>query len=72
MYGTFADFPVCDGFRLVPVVTFLAVMAVSPVRVVAALEADAPALPPRELVELHVEATLAGVEVAVTRCEGDR
>ena len=57
-----------DGLGQVPVIALLAVVAVAPRRVVATVEADPSALPPRQLVQLHVEATAAGVQVAVTGC----
>lgn len=44
-------------------------MAVATRGVVPAVEADPAALATRQLVELHVEATLPGVEVAVAGCE---
>ena len=43
-------------------------MAVASGRVVATVEADSSALPPRQLVQLHVETTPSGVKVAVTGC----
>lgn len=57
-----------DGLAHVAVVTLLAVVAVAASRVVAAVEADAPALAARQLVELHVEAAAPGVQVAVAGC----
>lgn len=66
---TFAGPPVSDGSGHVSVKALLAVVAVAPGGVVAAVHADASALPPRQLVQLHVEATAAGVKVTVARCE---
>lgn len=45
-------------------------MAVASRSVVATVEADAAALPPRQLVQLHVEAAPPGVEVTVAGCRG--
>ena len=59
-----------DGLGQVPVVALLAVVAVPPGRVVAAVEADSSALPPRQLVQLHVEPASPGMQVAVTRWGG--
>lgn len=69
---TFAGPPVSDGSGHVSVKALLAVVAVAPGGVVAAVHADASALPPRQLVQLHVEATAAGVKVTVARCERRR
>lgn len=69
-HGTFAGFPVRDGLGQVSVVALLAVVAVASGAVVAAVEANASALPPRQLVQLHVEATSPGMKVTVTRWEG--
>lgn len=57
-----------DGSGHVSVEPLLAVVAVAAGGVVAAVHAHASALPPRQLVQLHVESTAAGVEVAVARC----
>lgn len=65
--GTFAGLPVGDGLGQVSVVTLLAVVAVASSCVVTAVETDASAFPPRQLVQLHVEATPPGVKVAVAR-----
>lgn len=62
---TFASSPVRDGLGHVPVVTLLAVVAVASRRVVPAVEADATASAARQLVQLHVEAAAAGVQVTV-------
>jgi len=43
---------------------------VAPRCIVATVEADAAALPPRQLVQLHVEAAPPGVEVTVAGCGG--
>lgn len=67
---TFAGLAVGDGLAEVPVEALLAVVAVPPRRVVPAVEADATALPARELVQLHVEAATPSVQVAVAGCEG--
>ena len=69
---TFAGLTVCDGLAEVPVEALLAVVAVPPSSVVPAVQADAAALAPRQLVELHVEAAPPGVEVAVAGCERQR
>lgn len=42
----------------------------APCRVVAAVEADSAALPPRQFVQFHVETTPSGMKVAVTGCVG--
>lgn len=65
---TFAGLPVGDGLAHVAVVALLAVVAVAACSVVAAVETDAPALAPRQLVQLHVEAAAPGMQVAVTGC----
>lgn len=57
-----------DGLAQVAVVALLAVVAVTAGRVVATVKADAPALAPRQLVKLHVEAAPPGMQVAVTGC----
>ena len=57
-----------DGLAQVAVVALLAVVAVAAGRVVATVKADAPALAPRQLVELHVEAAPTSMQVAVTGC----
>lgn len=57
-----------DGPGHVPVKALLAVVAVAACGVVAAVHADPSTLPPRQLVQLHVESAAAGVEVAVARC----
>lgn len=69
---TFAGASVSDGPGHVPVKALLAVVAVAACRVVAAVHADASALPPRQLVQLHVESAASRVEVAVARCRGKR
>lgn len=56
----------------VSVKALLAVVAVAACSVVAAVHADPSALPPRQLVQLHVESTATGMEVAVARCRGKR
>ena len=50
-----------DGPSAVPEEALPAVVAVPAGRVVAAVEADAAALPPGQLVQLHVEATATRV-----------
>ena len=65
---TLAGLLVRHGFGVVAVEAILAVVAVASVRVVAAVQTDSPARPTRQLVELHVEATLARVLVTVARC----
>jgi hypothetical protein len=62
---TFARLPVRDGLGRVSVVALLAVMTVSPRREVAALKTHAPTHASRQFVQLHVEATAPGVQVAV-------
>lgn len=62
----------CDGPGHISVKALLAVVAVAARGVVAAVHADPSALPPRQLVQLHVESAAAGVEVAVARCEEKR
>lgn len=69
---TFAGSSVSDGSGHVSVKALLAVVAVAAGGVVAAVHADPSALPPRQLVQLHVESTATGVEVAVARCRGKR
>lgn len=59
-----------DGLGHVPEEALLAVVAVASGRVVATVHAHASALPPRQLVQLHVEAAAPGVQVAVARYEG--
>lgn len=65
---TFAGSPVGDGPGHVSVKALLAIVAVAARGVVAAVHADPSTLPPRQLVQLHVESAAAGVEVAVARC----
>lgn len=60
-----------DGPGHVSVKPLLAVVAVAARSVVAAIHADSTALPPRQLIQLHVESTATGMEVAVTRCGGE-
>ena len=60
-----AGFLVGHRLLVVPVVTLLAVVAVSPGRVVSTLVADPARHPARQSEELHVEPASAGVEVAV-------
>lgn len=67
---TFAGSSVRDLSGHVSVKALLAVVAVASCSVVAAVHADPSTLPPWQLVQLHVEATTSGVEVAVARCEG--
>lgn len=54
-----------DGLGQVPVVTLLAVVAVASCGVVTTVETHSSAPPARQLVELHVEAAAAGVQVTV-------
>lgn len=61
-----------DGPGHVPVKALLAVVAVAACGVVAAVHAHTSALPPRQLIQLHVESTAARMEVAVARCTGKR
>lgn len=69
---TFAGTSVSDGPGHVSVKALLAVVAVATCRVVATVHAHAAALPPRQLIQLHVEPTAAGMEVAVARCRRKR
>lgn len=69
---TFAGASVSDGPGHVPVKALLAVVAVAACGVVAAVHADTSALPPRQLIQLHVESTASRMEVAVARCRGKR
>lgn len=69
---TLAGPSVADGSGQVSVEALLAIVAVAAGGVVAAVHADASALPPRQFIQLHVEAAAAGVEVAVARCGGRR
>lgn len=69
---TFAGAPVSDGPGHVSVEALLAVVAVAACGVVTAVHAHASALPPRQLIQLHVESAAARVEVAVARCRGKR
>lgn len=61
-----------DGPGHVSVKALLAVVAVATCSVVATVHAHAAALPPRQLIQLHVEPTAAGMEVAVARCRRKR
>lgn len=61
-----------DGLAHVPEEALLAVVAMAACSVVAAVEADTPALAPRQLVELHVESAAPSMEVAVAGCRGNR
>lgn len=61
-----------DGLAEVAVEALLAVVAVPARRVVPAVEADAAALAPRQLVQLHVEAAAPRVQVAVAGWERQR
>lgn len=61
-----------DGSTHVSVKSLLAVVAVASCCVVATVHANPSALPPRQLVQLHVETATAGVEVTVTCCRGKR
>lgn len=56
----------------VSVKALLAVVAMAARSVVATVHADTSALPPRQLIQLHVESTASGMEVAVTRCREKR
>lgn len=69
---TFAGLAVGDGLAEVAVEALLAVVAVPARRVVPAVEADAAALAPRQLVQLHVEAAAPRVQVAVAGWERQR
>lgn len=67
---TFAGSSVTDGSGHVSVKALFAVVAVAAGGVVTTVHAHASALPPRKLVQLHVESTAAGVKVAVA-CYGN-
>ena len=56
-----------DGFVAVAVEALVAVVAVASVGVVSTLDADSAAGEARQLVQLHVEAALASVPVALAR-----
>jgi hypothetical protein len=58
-----------DRFDRVAIVALATVVAVAPLRVVPTVEADAAVLAARQFVQLHVEATLASMEVALTCCK---
>ena len=58
-----------DVLGAVPVEALLAVVAVAAGGVVAAVAAHASARVAGQLVQLHVQVTLVGVQVTVTRCE---
>lgn len=61
-----------DGPGHVSVEALLAVVAMAACGVVAAVHAYTSALPPRQLIQLHVESTATRMEVAVARCRGKR
>lgn len=61
-----------DGPGHVSVKALLAVVAVATCGVVATVHAHAAALPPRQLIQLHVESAATGMEVAVARCRRKR
>lgn len=63
--GTFAGSPVRDGLGHVPVVTLLAVMAVTSRCVVSTVQTDTTTPPPWQLVELHIETTTSGMQITV-------
>ena len=56
-----------NGFVAIAIESFLAVVTVASVGVVTTLDADSAADVSRQLVQLHVEATLACMEVTVAR-----
>ena len=64
---TSASLAVINRFVAVAIESFLAVVAVASVGVVAALDADAAADVSRQLVQFHVEAALTRVTVALAR-----
>ena len=68
---TFAGLAVLDGPAAVAEEALPAVVTVPAGRVVPAVEADATALPARQLVQLHVEPTPPRVQVTVARCRRD-
>lgn len=61
-----------DGPGHVSVKALLAVVAVTACSVVATVHAHSSALPPRQLIQLHVESAATGMEVAVARCRRKR
>lgn len=65
---TFASLSVGYGLSHVPVESLLAVVAVSSCRGVAALEADATADSPAQLVQFHVEPASPRMTIAVAGC----
>ena len=64
---TFTRFPVCDVFCDVTVKSLLAVVAMSAVGVVLAVDANAARLAARQFIEVKVEATFPRVFVTVAR-----
>lgn len=56
-----------DGLGHVPVVTLLAVMAVTSRCVVSTVQTDTTTSPPWQLIELHVETTTSGMQITVAR-----
>jgi len=62
-----AGLAVIDGFVAVTVEALVAVVAVASVGVVSTLDADSAAREARQLVQLHVEAAVASVPVALAR-----
>lgn len=54
-----------DRLGVVPVESLFAVVTVSTCSVVAAVDANTAAFPPAQLVQLHVESALSGVQIAV-------
>ena len=65
MVPTFASLPVCDGSLLVAIEALLAVVAEAALGLVAALPAHPAARIARQLVQLHVEAAVPRVKIAV-------
>ena len=61
-----------DRFVVVAVESFLAVVTVTSVSVVPTADTDAAADVPRQLVQLHVEATLTRVQVTLARCTANQ
>ena len=56
-----------DFFGFVSIESFLAVVAVTSGSVMATIPANSPTLVAGQLVKLHIEATLASVQVAIAR-----
>ena len=64
---TFAGPTVADGFGLIPKISLPTVVTISPLCVVPTVETHPAVFSPGQFVQLHIEATLPGVEMALTR-----